>query len=95
MNYLGWKTILKDLEKEKLKILENQIEWQSVQQEIDGFLAWCLASRDSYAVSIYKEKRRALRVLGLTVTIYRRNDDEHDRYQINAKLLDVLTKSSE
>lgn len=82
------------LEEERQKVIDGQIEWQEVQVEVDKFVAWCLQSRETYPNATYEEKRRALRVLGILVTVYREDDREHDRYQITVRIPDIVSRIS-
>ena len=82
------------LEEERQKVIDGQIEWQEVQVEVDKFVAWCLQSRETYPNATYEEKRRALRVLGILVTVYREDDREHDRYQITVRIPGIVSRIS-
>jgi hypothetical protein len=89
---------LAKLEEEKEKILAGQLEWEEMQKEIDKFVAWCLNARETYPTATYEEKRRALRMLGITVYVYRDGDPDHpDKYEILLKvphLADILLRTS-
>ena len=80
---------LSDLEDEKRQILVGQIEEEKIQAEVDRFIAWCLNSRETYPNATYEEKRRALRMLGIVVYIYRSDDENHERYEITVRIPDL------
>jgi site-specific DNA recombinase len=89
---------LVELEEEKEKILQGQLKWEEMQKEVDKFVAWCLNARETYPTASFEEKRRALRMLGITVYVYRDGDPDHtDKYEIRLKvphLADILLRTS-
>jgi len=60
-----------------------------MQQEIDKFISWCLNARETYATASYEEKRTALRQLGVAVKVYRKDDLEHEQYEIGLTVPDL------
>jgi site-specific DNA recombinase len=82
-------TYLKELQKERLKVIAGQGNWKQMQEDIDIFLEWCLTAKDIKSAT-YEEKRRALRVLGIQVYVYRGDDEEHDRYEIKVRIPDIV-----
>ncbi len=85
---------LSDLEKEKQKVIAGQSNWERMQEDIEKFTAWCLNAKETYLNATYEEKRRALRMLGIQVFIYREDDKTHDRYQIMVKMPDIVSHTS-
>lgn len=55
----------------------------------------CLNARETYLTASYEEKRRAIRMLGLTVEVFKDKDPEHpNKYEIKLKiphLADILS----
>ncbi len=84
---------LKDLQKERLKVIAGQGNWKQMQEDIDKFMEWCLTAKDIKSAT-YDEKRRALRVLGIQVYVYRGDDEEHDRYEIKVRIPDIVRHTS-
>jgi hypothetical protein len=89
---------LAELDGEKEKILQGQLEWEEMQEEVDKFVAWCLNAKETYPTASYEEKRRALRMLGIVVYVYKDKDPDHsDKYEIRLKipqLADILLHTS-
>ena len=85
---------LSSLMKERLKVLAGQGDWQKMQEDIDKFLKWCLTARDTYQNATYEEKRRALRVLGIVVYVYREDDKSKERYEIRVRVPDIVRHTS-
>lgn len=80
---------LEELEIERQKIKQGQVEWVKMLEEIDKFVSWCLNTRETYAKATYEEKRRALCILGIVVYIYREDDMAHERYDIKVWIPDL------
>ncbi|MFI5383920.1 MAG: recombinase family protein [Methanosarcina thermophila] len=85
---------LQNLEEERQKVLEDRVTFNEVQEEVDNFLEWCLTAKESYPNASYKDKRRALKILGIIVMVYRSDDEEHERYQINIRVPDIVRRRS-
>ncbi|HVB75354.1 MAG TPA: recombinase family protein, partial [Ktedonobacteraceae bacterium] len=89
---------LSELEGEKQKILQGQFQWEEVQKEVDIFVAWCLNARETYEAASFEEKRRALRMLGIGVYVFRDKDPDHpNKYEIRLTiphLADILLHTS-
>ena len=83
---------LASLEEERRKIIAGEKRWNSIQEDIDKFLEWCLTARETYATATVEEKRRALRVLGIQVFICREDDQSNKRFDIKVGLPDVLIR---
>ena len=79
-------TYLAELEQDRQKIQSGEFEWKEMVEDIDKFVSWCLTARDNYETASYEEKRRALRILGLVVFVYREKDETHERYEIKLKV---------
>ena len=86
--------ILKAMRQRPLVKVLVILEALGLHVEVDKFVAWCLQSRETYPNATYEEKRRALRVLGILVTVYREDDREHDRYQITVRIPDTVSRIS-
>jgi len=80
-----------ELCEEKTKIEEGKFEWEHMQKEIDAFIAWCLSARETYETASYEEKRRALRMLGITVLVYQEKDTTHKRYDIRVSVPAIVS----
>jgi site-specific DNA recombinase len=76
---------LEELERDKQRILVDELDWQKVLEDLDKFVAWCLYARDN-PISTLDEERRALRFLGICVYIYRADDTEHEQYDIQVSI---------
>lgn len=86
---------LQELCAERDKIKAGKIEWEKMQVEIDKFIDWCLSAREDYETATYEEKRRALRVMGITCFVFRDDDENHKRYKITVRmpeLSDILLR---
>jgi site-specific DNA recombinase len=80
---------LAELEDEKRKIQAGQLEWEKMQEEVDKFIAWCLNARENYEAATYEEKRRALRMLGILVYVFRSKDPDNAKYKIELTIPDL------
>lgn len=58
---------------------------ERLQTEVNEFFRWCNQFKGQYNEATYEEKRRALRMLGIRVTIYRPSDPDHEQYTITAR----------
>lgn len=80
-----------ELEETRLEIEKGKDNWKQIDEEINKFLEWVLASKDMYKTATYEEKRRALRMLGITVVVYSKSDPDHpERYEIKLKVPDIV-----
>lgn len=77
---------IKKLEQEKIQAFPRAEKLAQQKIEIDKFLQWAEDMKDKYDQATYEEKRTALRILGITVTIYKESDKEHPRYEIKVGL---------
>jgi hypothetical protein len=94
---------LKDLEKKKREALallsihkDDEREKQEIEMEIQKFEAWAekhlsQLSDSSQEVS-YEEKRLAVRMLGLRVTVYPTQGDYPCRFQFDVTMPDIVKK---
>lgn len=82
---------LERLEKEKAQAAPKATEAEKQQQEIDRFLAWAEEMKECYHEATYEEKRRALRVLGITVYLYKEKDPDKERYEIKVGLTNLCS----
>jgi site-specific DNA recombinase len=80
---------LEELAAEKQKIQTGAFEWIQAEEEIDKFLAWALSARETYPTATYQEKRRALRMLGIEVYIYRADDKDHEQVEFKVTVPDL------
>lgn len=77
---------IRKLEHEKIQAYPNAERLAQQKIEIDKFLQWAEDMKGRYNEATYNEKRDALRILGITVTIYKEKDKEHPRYEIKVGL---------
>lgn len=74
--------LLEKLKGEHDNARRGEIEWEKMKAELDKFIAWCLNGRERYATASLEEKRRVLRNLGLVIYVYRKDDSDHEPYEI-------------
>lgn len=82
----GLEDKIEQLEKEKIQTIPQATNIERQQQEIDNFLEWAERMKGQYHNATYEEKRTALKVLGITVYIYDKQDKEHEQYEIKVGL---------
>lgn len=56
---------------------------QAIISDFEAFVNRCLTIREAYETADYKEKRNLLRFLGIKVRVYREDDPDHERYEID------------
>ncbi len=64
--------------------------------EVNEFFKWCEQIKRKSEEPTYKEKRTALRMLGISVKIYKATDTSHEQYTITAhpEVIDKLSAST-
>ncbi len=82
---------IKKLEQEKVQAFPNAARLEKQRAEVNNFLQWAEDMRGRYNEATYDEKRTALRVLGITVYVYKENDEEHERYTIQVGLTQLYS----
>ena len=68
------------------EVEKDQKDWLVMEAEREAFIKWCLEYKDTYPKADYKEKRRALRQLGIVAVVYRESDPNHERYEIRVQV---------
>ena len=88
---------LQKLHAERDKTLPHAERAERTKIEVDEFFRWCEQFKGVYEKASYEEKRIALRMLGIRVTIYRPTDPDHEQYTITARpeIIDRLTITTE
>ncbi len=82
---------LDNLVDEKKKVLAGQIEYETMEKEVDTFIRFVTTIVQDYEKATYEEKRRAFRMLGLMVFIYREDDPAHERYEMKIRIPDIVS----
>lgn len=82
---------IEQLEKEKAQAIPQATNIERQQQEIDKFLAWAEKMKGRYHEATYEEKRTALKVLGIGVSLYSPQDKEHEQYEIKVGLTEIVS----
>ncbi len=84
---------LQKLRAEKDKTLPHAKQAERAKVEVEEFFRWCEEFKGKYEEATYEEKRRALRMLGIRVSVYRPADPDHEQYTITARpeIIDRLT----
>jgi site-specific DNA recombinase len=77
---------MESLEQEKAKIIAGMHEWEAIEAEIEAFRTWCVSARENCATATHEEKRRALKMLGIVVEIYRSGDTQHKPFEITMRI---------
>ena len=67
--------IVQLLEQEKAQATPNAAKLERQRAEVNGFLQWAEDMRGRYHEASYDEKRTALRVLGISVQLYKECDE--------------------
>src|SRR5207249_1018943 len=76
---------LQKLRSERDSTLPHANRAERTQAEVDEFFKWREQLKGKYEEATYEEKRRALRMLGIHVTVYRPTDPDHEQYRITAR----------
>ncbi len=80
---------LQKLRSERDSTLPHANRAERTQAEVDEFFKWCEKwceqLKGKHEEATYEEKRRALRMLGIHVTVYRPTDPDHEQYLITAR----------
>ena len=61
-------------------VKEKQVQWDDILKVLSEFRQWCIDTAGNVENASYDEKRRAIRALGVKVTIWR--TDHNPRYEI-------------
>lgn len=76
---------LQQLHTEKNRTLPYAQKAERTKIEVDEFFRWCEQFKGKYEEANYEEKRRALRMLGIQVTVFKVADPDHEQYTITAR----------
>ncbi len=70
-------------------VQQGQIDYEAIKAEYKLIQAWCETVQEEREALTYDRKRNFLRLLGIEVIVYRQDDAEHQRYELQAKLPSV------
>jgi len=76
---------LQKLHEEKDRTIPYVNRAEQAKIEVEEFFRWCVQIKGKYEGANYEEKRLALRLLGISVKVYKATDKEHEQYTITAR----------
>ncbi|HEY6285308.1 MAG TPA: hypothetical protein VIX20_06575, partial [Ktedonobacteraceae bacterium] len=80
-----------DLVEERRKVSLGQIELDKIEEDIDKFVAFVTNIKKNVSSATYEEKRMAMRMLGLTVFIYKESDKNHKRHEMKIRVPQIVS----
>jgi hypothetical protein len=82
---------MEDLVEERRKVSLGQIELDKMEEDIDMFVAFVTNIKEKINSASYEEKRMAMRMLGLTVFVYKESDQNHKRHEMKIRVPQIVS----
>ncbi len=80
---------IKRIEQEIELVRRGQVDFEAIKREYRLIQTWCETVQQEREALSYDRKRIFMRLIGIEVQVYREDDTEHKRYELQVKLPNV------